>query len=421
MPLTTPIIWLAVFLFLSAFVSGIEVAFVYSDKLRYALDKKSKGACNFMLDTIYGHSRQFMATLTVGNLLVLALFIRLGVFVIYPFVSQDITANPLLAYPLVVLFISVAILFTGEFIPRLLFRINPNLWVKILVVPAFVSYVLLYPLTAFFISVSKGFLRLFGIKPDAIENEALGRVDLDSYLKQGIEGTPDETEMESEVKIFRNALDFSSVKIRDCMIPRAELVAVSEDTDYNILKDKFIETGLSRILVYKDNIDNIVGYIHVWEIFDNPQDWTKNIAGISFVPESMQANKLMSELMQQRKSITVVVDEFGGTSGIVTMEDLVEEIFGDIEDEYDVKAKFAKQESENEYVLAGRIEIDKLNEMYDLDLPESDDYSTVAGLLLHHTQRFPKTYETIVIGKYTFKVLKVTARKIEVLRLEVGG
>jgi CBS domain containing-hemolysin-like protein len=398
----------------------MEVAFVYADKLRYALDKKTKGGYNYMLDTIYGHPRQFMATLAVGNLVVLVLFIRFGVNVLYPIILRDITTNPLSGYLLIVLFVSAAILFTGEFIPRLIFRINPNLWVKILVAPAFVFYVLLYPVSAFFISVSKGFLWLFGIKSGAIEHEALGRVDLDSYLKQGIDGIPDETEMESEVKIFRNALDFSTVKIRDCMIPRAELVAVSEETDYETLKEKFIETGLSRILVYKGNIDNIVGYIHVWEIFGNPQDWTKNIATISFVPESMQANKLMSELMQQHKSITVVVDEFGGTSGIVTMEDLVEEIFGDIEDEYDVKAKFAKQESENEYVLSGRIEIDKLNEMFDLDLPESDDYSTVAGLLLHHTQRFPKTYETVVIGKYTFKVLKVTARKIEVVRLETG-
>ncbi len=208
------------------------------------------------------------------------------------------------------------------------------------------------------------------------------------------------------------------MKIRDCMIPRADIVGVSLDTDLNTLKEKFIETGISRILVFKEDIDNIVGYIHMWEIFNNPKDWTNNVATISFVPESMPANRLMSDLMQQHKSIAVVVDEFGSTSGIVTMEDLVEEIFGgDIEDEYDVESKFVKQEGENEFILSGRVEIDHLNDVYNLDIPESDEYSTIAGYLLHHTQRFPKTYETITIGKLTFKILKVTARKIEVVRL----
>lgn len=419
MTLPVEIGWLIAFVILSAFFSGMEVAFVSSDKLRYALDKKTKGASSYMLDIIYGHPRQFMATLSVGNILVLALFIYVGISAFYPLVIQRLTANPAVAYLVIVLLSSAVILFTGEFIPRLIFRINSNLWVKILVFPAFIFYVSFYPVTAFFISLSKALLKIFGVTPGAGESKALGRVDLDSYIKQGIEEIPDEKEMESEVKIFRNALDFSTMKIRDCMVPRAEIIAVSEDTDFETLKEKFIETGLSKILVYKDSIDNIVGYIHVWEILNNPQNWTKNIAPISFVPESMQANKLMSELMQQHKSITVVVDEFGGTSGIVTMEDLVEEIFGDIEDEYDVKSKFAKQESENEYVLSGRIEIDKLNEMFDFNLPESDDYSTLAGLLLHYTQRFPKPYETIVIGRFSFKVVKVTARKIEVVRLTV--
>ena len=225
------------------------------------------------------------------------------------------------------------------------------------------------------------------------------------------------TEMDSEVKIFRNAMDFSSMKLRDCMVPRADIIAVNIETDIETLKERFIETGISRILVFKDDIDDIAGYIHVWEIFTHPKDWTSKIASISFVPESMQASKLMSDLMQQRKSIAVVVDEFGGTSGIITMEDLVEEIFGEIEDEYDVKSKFVKQESNNEYVLSGRVEIDHLNEIYGLGIPESDNYSTVAGFLLHYTQKFPKTYETVIIGDYTFKILKVTDRKIEVVRL----
>ena len=251
--------------------------------------------------------------------------------------------------------------------------------------------------------------------------DELSRVDFDSFVMKSINEMNNEQEVESEVKIFRNAIDFSSLKLRDCMVPRADIVAVSIDTDVETLKERFIETGISRILVYKDDIDEITGYIHMWEMFNDHEDWTTNIATISFVPESMQASKLMSDLMLQRKSIAVVVDEFGGTSGIITMEDLVEEIFGEIEDEYDIKSSFVKQESENEFVLSGRVEIDHLNDIYGLDIPETDGYSTVAGYLLNHTQRFPKTYETIVIGNYTFKILKVTERKIEVIRMVIDN
>jgi len=209
--------------------------------------------------------------------------------------------------------------------------------------------------------------------------------------------------------------------VKDCMIPRADIIAVRNDTSTEILKEKFIETGLSRILVFEDNIDNIIGYIHIWELFNDPENWTKKITPLTFVPESMQAKKLMSDLMQQHKNMAVVVDEFGGTSGIVTLEDLVEEIFGDIYDEYDTKSRFMKKENDNEYVLSGRMEIDQVNEILGLDLPESDEYSTIAGMILHYAQRFPKTYETIDIGKFSFKILKVTARKIEVVRLMVNS
>ena len=410
----TQITWWLVFMLLSAFFSGMEVAFVTSDKLRYAVTKKSTGLFNYMLNTIYGHPRQFLTTLTIGNLIALVLFVYFTVLLAEHFVLGSWTENMWVTLLLGIVFASIVILITGEFLPRALFRRNANVWVKILLLPAFVFYVFFYPIAKIFIALSRSILKLFGVNTLKSNEKLLGRNDLDTYVKQGV---TDETEVDSEVKIFKNALDFSSMKIRDCMIPRADIVAVSEDTDLETLKDKFIETGLSRILVYNDTIDNIVGYIHMWEIFNTTEDWTKKIAPLSFVPESMQANQMMSDLMQQRRSIAVVVDEFGGTSGIITMEDLVEEIFGEIEDEYDVKSKFVKKENENEYILSGRVEIDQLNENYDFDIPESDEYSTIAGYLLHHTQRFPKTYETVIIGKYTFKVLKVTARKIEVVKL----
>src|SRR5690606_27339301 len=218
----------------------------------------------------------------------------------------------------------------------------------------------------------------FGIRSDSANEGVLGRQALDSYVRKGFEDISGDQEVDSEVKIFRNALDFSSMRVRDCMVPRADIVAIKRDEDIEKLKELFVESGISRILVYGEDIDDILGYIHVWEMFNAPVDWIQRITPASFVPESMPASKLMNDLMQQRKSIAVVVDEFGGTSGVVTMEDLVEEIFGDIEDEYDSKVRFVKQVSDSEYILSGRVEIDRLNEDYGFGIPESESYSTVA-------------------------------------------
>ena len=408
--------WWIAFLVMSFLFSGMEVAFAASDKLRFAVTKKEKGVYNFMLNALYEHPRQFLSTLSVAKMIVLIFFVYFTMLLAYYRVF-DYQVPDGWVLLLVILFVAFVILLVEEFLPRILFKKNPNFWVRVFALPAFIIYVLLYPIARAFVILSKWLLALVGIRPSSTRGYRYGRVDLDAYVKQSIDDMSKEGEVDSEVKIFRNALDFTTTKLRDCMVPRPEIVAVSIDTDLETLKEKFIETGISRILVFKENIDDIVGYIHMWEIFNNPSDWTNNVASLSFVPESMQANQLMSDLMQQRKSIAVVVDEFGGTSGIVTMEDLVEEIFGEIEDEYDVKSKFVKKEAENEYVLSGRVEIDYLNEQYGLELPESDEYSTVAGYLLHHAGRFPKTYETITIGEHTFKIQKVTARKIEVVRL----
>ncbi|MDD4696875.1 MAG: hemolysin family protein [Fermentimonas sp.] len=408
-------LWIT-FLVLSVFFSGIDMAFVASDKLQFAVSRKSKGVYNFMLNSIYAHPRIFLATLMIGKVITLVLFIYFTILITVN--SFGIYFNhEWIGAILIIISSTLIILISDELIPRTLFKINPNSWVKAFAIPAFIFYALFYPIAYLFIFISEGILRLFGIKSPQPNDQTFSRVDLDTFVKKSIDDLSRVNEMDSEVKIFRNALDFSSMKLRDCMVPRADIVAVSIETDIDTLKERFIETGISRILVFKEDIDDIAGYIHMWEIFSHPKDWTKNIASISFVPESMQASKLMSDLMQQRKSIAVVVDEFGGTSGIVTMEDLVEEIFGEIEDEYDVKSKFVKKESKGQYVLSGRVEIDHLNEIYGLEIPESDEYSTVAGFLLHHTQRFPKTYETVIIGDYTFKILKVTDRKIEVVRL----
>lgn len=405
---------------LSIFFSGMEVAFISSDKLRYALDKKKSNPIDYIQRVLYSHPRKFLSSLTIGNLIVLIVFVYFTIDLSRSFVYQNITENSIMVLFVQIVAAAIIILITGELLPRAIFKNNANMWVKVLSLPAFVFYVLLYPIIKMFSSIGSSILRMVGIKFNPSEEKALGRVELDSYVKQGMDETPSENGIDSEVKIFRNALDFSSVKLRDCMVPRTDIIATSKDTPIAELKDKFIESGYSKILIYEDDIDNIIGYIHIWEMFNNPTDWTTEIASISFYPDSMLARNLMSELLQQRKTIAVVVDEFGGTSGIITMEDLVEEIFGEIEDEYDVNTNIAKKVGENEYILSGRMEIDQVNELFDFNLPQEDDYTTIAGFILHHIQRFPKTYETIEIDTFTFKIMKVTQRKIEVIKLIVN-
>jgi len=249
--------------------------------------------------------------------------------------------------------------------------------------------------------------------------KTLGKVDLDYFIQQSIEEAPQNSDIDTEVKIFQNALDFSNVRLRDCIVPRTEIVACDKTVSMEELRSRFIETGISKILVYNENIDDIIGYIHSSEMFKNPEDWTQSIRDISIVPETMAANKLMKQLLQEKKSLAVVVDEFGGTSGIVALEDLVEEIFGEIEDEHDTKSYVARQVNEEEYIISGRMEIDSLNEKFGLELPESDDYVTIAGYILHVYQNFPKLNETVVVDKYAFKIMRMTSTKIELVRMKV--
>ncbi|MBP9031421.1 MAG: HlyC/CorC family transporter [Dysgonomonadaceae bacterium] len=414
--------WLIISILVWLLISITETAFVASDKVRYVLDKKNNGVFNHMLNTIYNHPRQFLTTLALGNIILLGWIIYLFIEILDPaLLTFALMKKEAVRYFFIIVVISLLTIAANQFIPRMILRKNPDGWIKIFAIPAFLYYILIYPLTRAFIQVSRFLLKIFGCSVKPIQNVILNEKELDSYVKLNIEDIPNDNDVDTDVKIFRNALDFSTKRVKDCMIPRTDIIAVRNDTSTEILKEKFIETGLSRILVFEDNIDNIIGYIHIWELFNDPENWTKKITPLTFVPESMQAKKLMSDLMQQHKNMAVVVDEFGGTSGIVTLEDLVEEIFGDIYDEYDTKSRFLKKENDNEYILSGRMEIDQVNEILGLDLPESDEYSTIAGMILHYAQRFPKTYETIDIGKFSFKILKVTARKIEVVRLMVNS
>ncbi|WP_459187417.1 hemolysin family protein [Parabacteroides sp. APC149_11_2_Y6] len=404
----------------SAFFSGMEIAFISSNKLRFELDKKDKSLTSRILDIFYSNPNQFISTMLVGNNIALVVYGLQMAIILEPFIAR-IVNNEALIVLIQSIISTLLILFTGEFIPKTIFKLNPNFSLSLFSVPLLFIYVVLYPISKCSSLLSFVILKLIGVKNVSEGGQrTLGKVDLDFFIQQSIEDAPQNSEMDTEVKIFQNALDFSNVRLRDCIVPRTEIVACDKAATLEELRSRFIETGLSKILVYNDNIDDIVGYIHSSEMFKNPEDWTQNIRSVSIVPETMAANKLMKVLMQDKKSLAVVVDEFGGTSGIVTLEDLVEEIFGEIEDEHDIKSYVAKKISDNEYLLSGRMEIDTLNEKFSLELPESDDYVTIAGFILHFYQKFPKLNETIEIEKYTFKIIKVTATKIELVRMKVA-
>jgi CBS domain containing-hemolysin-like protein len=302
----------------------------------------------------------------------------------------------------------------------MLFKINPNSTISLFSFPAFLFYILLYPISHFTTTLSKWLLRLVGVKIRTSEDEKeFSRVDLDYLVQSSIDNARDDDAVNDDVKIFQNALDFSDTKIRDCIVPRTEIQAVDVTCSVEELKNKFVESGNSKIVVYKGDIDHVIGYIHSSEMFRHRNDWQKYIRNLPIVPETMAAKKLMKLFMQEHKSLGVVVDEFGGTSGIVSLEDLVEEIFGDIEDEHDSSNYVAKKVGEDEYILSARLEIAKVNEMFNLDLPESDEYLTVGGLILHEYQSFPKLNEIVTIGTYKFKIINNTSTKIVLVKLKV--
>ena len=316
---------------------------------------------------------------------------------------------------------TLIILVTAEFLPKTLFKINPNFSLNIFALPLFLIYIILWPVAIFTTFLAKRILKMLGVKMLKDKDARLiTRVDLDFFIQKSIDDSTTEAPNDHEVKLFQNALDFSSLKVRDCMIPRTELTAVNIETSLSVLSNIFIETGYSKIPVYKGNIDNIIGYIHSSEMFKRPKEWTQKIITIPIVPETMSANKLMKQLLEKKKSIAAVVDEFGGTAGVITMEDLFEEIFGDFEDEHDNKFYVAKQIGEGEYELSGRLEIEKINELFDLEIPESDEYSTLAGFILHYYKTIPKLHDDLEIGNFKIKIMKIATARIDLVRLKIA-
>lgn len=405
----------------SAFFSGMEIAFVSANRLRLELDKKQNVVFSSLISLYTKYPGQFIATMLVGNNLALVIYGIAFARMLKPMLDIYIQSDSLVLF-IQTIFSTLIILATAEYLPKMLFRINPNKILKFFTIPIAFFYFLFYPVTKFTMWISKLVLRIFlNEKIKSVDEKTVfSRIDLDHFVKE-----PENTasapaqEIDNEVKLFRNALDFSKVKLRDIMVPRTEMVALDIDSTVEELHQKFIETGYSRILFYSGNIDNIVGYIHQSVIFTNPDSIQSNLRNVLIVPETMPASKLLRQFIQQRRSIAIVVDEFGGTSGMVTSEDILEEIFGEIEDEHDTSDLISKQVGPNDFILSGRLELEQLNETYNLEFPENENFETLAGFILFNHQSIPKINTVITIEPYQIKILKATNTKIELVQLKI--
>lgn len=400
------------------FFSGMETAYLSANRLRFELAKKDKSLNSSIISIFYNNSQQFIATMSLGKYISIVVYgMLMMISLSNPFNAMGIGFSLFLQ----IIVASTILIIIGEFLPKTIFRFNPNLWIRFFSWLLLVFYIALYPVSWITSWLS---LRVFKVLktdiPKSVEENIFSKIDLNYLLLESMDPNDDIKELNNEVKIFKKALDFSTVKLRDCYVPRTEMVALEYDVNVNALKQTFIETGLSKILIYKEDIDNIVGYIHSSEMFKHQKNWVKHIKTIPFVPENMAAQKLMKIFMAQKKSIAVVVDEFGGTAGIVTLEDIVEQIFGDIEDEHDIRDYTAEQTGENEYLFSGRLEVEEANKLFSLNIPLSEEYTTIAGFILQAHQHFPKLNEIIRVEKFTFKTVKVTNNRIELVKMQIN-
>lgn len=404
----------------SGLFSGSEIAFVQSSKVRREIDAASGGIINKMLRILSRNEDMFISTLLVGNNVVLVIYGIAVSAILNPIFERWFGAdNEALVLVCNTLLSTGIILVLGEYLPKATFRINPNFMMRVLALPLYLIYLLIYPVSLFVSALSRGMMRLFGIKSQNVNSRLLTMDELDDYIQHSIEENAGNRAVENEVKIFRNAIDFKDTQVSECMTPRNEIVAVPlHGTSRDILIERFITTGLSKIIVYKEDIDDVVGYIHVSELFNASTDWTDRIKPVLFTPETMLANKMMQRLLGEKRSMAVVIDEFGGTAGVVTLEDLVEEIFGEIEDEHDRKRIIARRLSQDTFIFSGRVEIDMINEEFGLNLKESDQYHTIAGYILDNLEALPAQGDTFEIANLRFTIKKMSTTRIELIRVQ---
>ena len=413
--------WIAislVSLLLSGLFSGTEMAYVTADRVRTELDVKRGGPLSRIINRFYSNSELFISTILVGNNIVLVIY-GMGAAALLEPPLRSIFNNEAIVLTCQTLASTAVILLIGEFLPKTVFGINPNSSLKIIALPIYLFYIILYPISLFTVGLSRLLMRMVGIRNSDKKLRLISIGDLNDYLEETIDDLQDQKEeVENEVKIFRNALDFSQTHVRDCLIPRNEIVAVNIDTvTREELSALFTSSGRSKIIVFRGDIDSVVGYIHVSELFDPSVDWHSRIKPVLYAPENLMANVMMRRLLQQKRSIAVVIDEFGGTAGMLTLEDLVEEIFGNIEDEHDNSRLTARELAEGIYEFSGRCEIADINERFNLDIPESDDYQTLAGYILCSTGTIPAQGDSVVLEPYRCEIIRKSANRLELIRI----
>ena len=398
----------------------MEIAFVSSNKVRAEIEMARRGIINRILNIYYSNREMFISTLLIGNNIANIVY-SMAMAKLLTIPLQAYISNPALLLLTQTVIATLIILIFGEFVPKTIFRINPNASLRTASIPLYMIYCVLYPISRFTEWLSALLMKLFGIKINSTRVRLLTVDELDAYLQENIDKREDENKtVEREVKIFENALDFSDTRLRDCMVPRNEIVAVDvEDTTRADLVKLFTQSGLSKIVVYKESIDDVIGFIQVSELFVTTVDWKTRLKPVLFAPETLLARKMMQQLMDEKRSMAIVIDEFGGTSGMVTLEDLVEEIFGEIEDEHDRNRLIARQLSETSYEFSGRMEIEEINERFHLDIPESDDYQTIAGYLLDENEAIPNVGEVFDLPPYRFTIERKTAARIELIRVDI--
>lgn len=419
------IISILITMLFSAFFSGMEIAYVSSNRMLAEMTGDNDSITHRLVRFFYKHPNTFVSTMLVGNNIALVIY---GILIARLF-DSTIFVGRSEAFTVVAdtILSTIIVLFTGEFLPKTIFKNNANTLLGFFSIPTYLCYFILYPLSRFCAFLSKSMLKVMGVKvKKEQQKEEFSKVDLDYLVQQSLETEnenhgDDESHQDndnSEAQLFQNVLDLSDTKVRDCMIPRTEVTAVERNTPIEELKLLFMESGRSKIVVFDEDIDHIIGYIHSSELFRiKKEDWQTHIRTMQFVPETMAARKLMQNLLMQKKSLAVVVDEFGGTSGIVALEDIVEEIIGEIEDEHDRTDYECRKTNDGGYLVSARLEIERVNEILGIELPESDDYKTVGGWILDRYQSFPKLNEIINLDSWECKIIQNTKTRIELIKL----
>ena len=402
----------------SAFFSGMEIAYVSSNRVDLEIEKNQSGLIPKTLAIITQNPSRFIATMLIGNnfsLVIYGIFMGQFIFDNLPYINLA-SLNELYALLIQTTISTFVIMIAAEFIPKVIFQIYSNLFMKIFAVPAYIFYQLFYPITSLVTIISSFILKRFFKVNDISSENSFSKLELENYIESEIENSNEN--LDTEIEIFQNALELSEIKARDIMVPRAEVIAIDDLTDLKKVKEILIQTGLSKIPVYKDSIDNIIGYLHSFDFLKKPDNLKDFILPIEFIPEPMIVNDVLKRLTRQRKSIAVVIDEYGGTSGIITVEDIIEELFGEIEDEHDNYDYYEKKISENLFEFSARLEIEYLNKMHNLNLPESESYDTLGGLIVFNKEEIPNIDDEIIIDKYSITITEATSSKIEKVLLK---